>query len=409
MLVFILVDFFYLLALPFLIIFALISRIGGHPRRKDLLARLGYGEDLSHSSKRILLHAVSVGEVNTLRKLIPKLIENNYEVVVCVTTDTGIKRATELFSQTCVVTRFPFDFSFAVRRFLKRIKPTVIALVELEVWPNFIGQSDTLSIPVVIINGRLSERSYDRYKLAKPFLRKTFSRIAAIGMQTEEYAHRVMSLGGNNVSVQGTMKWDNVDTSKSSIEGADDLASNLGIDAQKPLIVAGSTAPEEHKLFQKVLPKGMQLLCAPRKPEWFDDAAKTLTPCNRRTSSESFETNYFLLDTIGELDKAYSLADIVIIGRSFVPMHGSDPVPPIALGKSTIIGPNYSDFKEMVHMFADNAGIIICSEIDLGETITSLFEQPELLEESGLAGQKVIDSQQGASKKYLKLIVDNTP
>ncbi len=405
---FFLVDIVYLLALPVLLCFALISRIKGHPRRKDIFARFGYGRVLKPSEKRVLLHAVSVGEVNTLRKLVPDLIQLGYDVVVCVTTDTGLARAKDLFSSTCVVTRYPFDFSFAVRRFLYRIQPTIVALVELEVWPNFINCCSRRSIPVVIVNGRLSERSFKKYKLVKPLLTKTFSQIAAIGMQNDEYYHRVCELGGLNVTVEGTMKWDNAQLLV-AVEGAQQLALDLQIDENKQLVVAGSTSPEEHNLLLKSIPEGVQLLCAPRKPEWFDDAAQTLAPCNRRSSSKRQYTNYFLLDTIGELDKAYALADIVVIGRSFAPLHGSDPSQSIALGIPTIIGPHVSDFSEMVRTLVEGEGLVQCEESDLADIIQTLLQNKEKQKELIQNGKRIIASLQGATKRYENLIVEHTP
>ena len=405
---FILIDIAYLIALPILILIAIISRINGHPRRRNLGERLGAGVTLAPHPKRVLLHAVSVGEVNSIRTLVPELKENGYDVVICVTTDTGLQRAVELFSDTHTVTRFPFDFSFSIRKLLTRIKPSVIGLVELEVWPNLIGMSSQRNIPVVVINGRLSERSYKRYTLAKVILRNTFSRLTAIGMQSKEYADRVRSLGGNNVTIQGTMKWDNVVLSD-SVEGAQELARDLGIDLDKPLVVGGSTTQEEHLLLRDSIPEDVQLLCAPRRTEWFDDAVKILAPCNRRTSRERCNTNHFVLDTFGELDKAYALADVVVIGRSFSPLHGSDPVQPIALGKPTIIGPNASDFKDMVQLLVEGQGLLQCSKENLKEHITSLLTDKAKSSALAKNGRAIIASQQGATKRYEQLIMDNTP
>jgi 3-deoxy-D-manno-octulosonic-acid transferase len=401
-------DIAYLLALPFVVLFATLSRLKGHPQRKDLRGRLGAGEELTIHPKRVLLHAVSVGEVNAIRSLVSELRANNYDVVICVTTDTGLQRAQELFAKEHTVTRFPFDFGFAIQKFLKRVKPTVIALVELEVWPNLVGLSAKKNIPVVVINGRLSERSYKRYKFVKFFLLKTFARLTAIGMQNEEYAARVRKLGGVKVSVHGTMKWDNA-TITNFIDGADELATDLKIDRNKTLIVAGSTTPEEHKLLLKSIPDNVQLLCAPRRPEWFDEAAQMLAPCNRRTSKERIETNRFLLDTIGELDKAYFLADIVVIGRSFSPMHGSDPVQSIAFGKPTIIGPNANDFKDMVEILVKGGGLIQCSKEVLKDQIASLLEDDAKGNSLVTKGREIIESQQGATRKYAQLIMENTP
>ena len=405
---FVLVDIAYFLALPFLILFAFISRLKGHSPREDLRARLGVGEALLNHPKRALLHAVSVGEVNAIRKLVSELQSREYDVVVCVTTDTGIARARELFSESCHVTRFPFDFSFSIRRFLNRIKPTIVALVELEVWPNLISTCSKRSIPVVVVNGRLSERSFKRYKIARPFLRRTFQKLSAIGMQNELYADCVRELGATNVSVEGTMKWDNAIITD-DIDGSEQLADELQIDRSKPLVVAGSTAPDEHALLRDAIPNGVQLLCAPRRPEWFDDAQKTLAPCNRRTSEHRSATRFFLLDTIGELDKAYAIADIVVIGRSFVQLHGSDPTSSVALGKPTIIGPNVSDFDEMVHNLVQGGGLIQCSSDELAGHIHSLLEDDILKTAIIDGGRKVIESQQGATQRYVNLIVEHTP
>jgi 3-deoxy-D-manno-octulosonic-acid transferase len=406
--VFLLLDIIYLLAIPFLVIGASISRFRGHPRRRDLRGRLGYGRSLPSHTKRILIHAVSVGEVNALRTLIPILGDQGYDVVICVTTDTGLARANNLFGDTYEITRFPLDFSFSIRRFLTRIRPTVVGLVELEVWPNLIGICSGRDIPVLVINGRLSERSFKRYSLAKPFLRRTFTRLTAIGMQNESYAARVRDLGGINVHVHGTMKWDNA-VIKDSVKGADALAKDLGIDPEKPLIVAGSTTPEEHTLFMNATPEGSQLLCAPRRPEWFDDAAKTLAPCTRRTEPNTETTMHFLLDTIGELDMAYAIADIVVIGRSFSPHHGSDPTQSVALGKPTIIGPNVSDFTEMVATLVDGGGMIQCTSDELQSTLAGLLEKPSASKQLAIAGRKIIESQQGATQRYVDLIMESTP
>ncbi|MBT4530679.1 MAG: hypothetical protein HOC27_05690 [Phycisphaerae bacterium] len=401
-------DTIYILFLPVLLIYVVLSRLRGHPPRKGVAERLGYGKFLTPHPKRILLHAVSVGEVNAIKSLCSDLQKQGYEVVICVTTDTGISRANELYSQSCTVTRYPFDFSCAVKRFLNRIQPTIVALVELEVWPNFVSGCSQRNIPIVIINGRLSERSFKRYKLARLVLKSTFKRITAIGMQNESYAQRVRTLGSERVSVHGTMKWDNAIISD-HIPGDKELAEALHIDRNKPLVVAGSTTPEEHLMLKECVPIGVQLLCAPRRPEWFDAAAIALSPCNRRTSEQRTDTDYFLLDTIGELDKAYSLADIVVIGRSFVPLHGSDPTVPIALGKPTIIGKNASDFEDMVNVLVKRNGLIQCTKEELKDKLQLLLEDSDLRESLGTNGRAVIQEHQGATTCYEELIMEHTP
>ena len=400
---FLLFDLLYALASPILLLHAIRSRSRGHPPRRGLRERLGAGNTLKDHSSRILLHAVSVGEVNAIRDLVKSLSADGYQLVISVTTDTGIKRADELFGDLHTVVRYPLDFSWSVNNFLRRINPRLIVLVELEVWPNMLRLADRKNIPVVVVNGRLSDRSYQRYKQVAFLLRTTFGRLSIVGMQNDMYANKVRSLGATNVQVLGTMKWDNA-LIQDSIDGADELAVSLGIDRNKPLIVAGSTTPEEHVLLRESLPDGVQLLIAPRRPEWFDEAAKTLSPCNRRTESNRITTDFFVLDTIGELDAAYSLATLVVIGRSFEPLHGSDPSIAIGFGKPTIIGPNMSDFEDMTNALIENKAVIQCTATSLKREIMRLLADDQLCKELSANGRSTIEKNQGATAKYVKLI-----
>jgi 3-deoxy-D-manno-octulosonic-acid transferase len=295
-----------------------------------------------------------------------------------------------------------------VKRFLARINPVVIVLVELEVWPNLLRVAERRTIPVVVVNGRLSDRSYNRYKKVSWFLRSTFGRLSIVGMQNEAYSKKVSSLGATNVEVLGTMKWDNA-IIRDSVPEAKELAINLGINLEKPLIVAGSTTPEEHVLLLNSTPDDVQLLVAPRRPEWFDSAEEIFEPCNRRTKTLRKEARYFVLDTIGELTEAYSLATIVVIGRSFSNLHGSDPTEAIGLGKPTIIGPNVSDFSDIVNAFLEGDGMIQCTEATLKKNIEKLLADAGARESLAENGRKIIASHQGATQRYVKLIEEVMP
>ncbi|MDP6541983.1 MAG: hypothetical protein QGF07_04265, partial [Phycisphaerales bacterium] len=152
------------------------------------------------------------------------------------------------------------------------------------------------------------------------------------------------------------------------------------------------------------IPEGVQLLVAPRRPEWFSQAEKTFSPCNKRTNKIRIDTRFFVLDTIGELTLAYALADIAVIGRSFVPLHGSDPTEPIGLGKPTIIGPNVSDFDDIVRAFHKGNGIVQCENSALADELSNLLNDKERRKTLVKNGRKVIESNQGATKEYAKLI-----
>jgi len=365
--------------------------------------RLGVGSQIPYQTKPILLHAVSVGEVNAIRDLVKTLAEDGYQIVVSVTTNTGIKRAEELFGAAHTVVRYPLDFSWSVKKFLNRTNPSLLVLVELEVWPNMLRIAEQKNIPVVVVNGRLSDRSFKRYKKVSWLLRKTFCKLSIVGMQNDSYAEKVSFLGAKNVQVLGTMKWDNA-IIRDSIDSADELAINLQIDPNKPLIVAGSTTPEEHRLLFDAIPKNVQLLVAPRRPEWFEDAEEIFSPCNRRTSTDRSDSRYFVLDTIGELTAAYSLATIVVIGRSFAPLHGSDPTEPIGLGKPTIVGPNMGDFPDITQVLLKVNGIVQSNAADLKTNIEQLLSDKNICETLTSNGREAIASHQGATKRYVQLI-----
>lgn len=237
--------------------------------------------------RRILLHAVSVGEVNALRGLVP-LLREGAEVVVAAATDTGLARARELYGRDGPVVRYPLDFSWAVERFLDAVRPDAVGLVELEVWPNFVAACVRRGIPVGVINGRLSERSFRGYRRIHRWMSRSFASLAFAAVQDEAYAERFRAMGvpGERVRVTDSMKWDAAAPADDA-PGSAALAAELGIDRARPLVVGGSTAGDEEALLHAACPAGAQLLCAPRKPEHFDEAAAAMTGCVRRSAKRS--------------------------------------------------------------------------------------------------------------------------
>lgn len=370
--------------------------------RTDWPGRFGRGRTLpSSKTPRILLHAVSVGEVNAIDLLVDDLMsgEPPLEPVVATMTDTGFDRAVALFKGRCEVVRFPFDTTAANRRLLDRIRPTAVGLVELEVWPNFLAECRRREIPVAVVNGRLSERSFSRYRRLGPVTRWLFGSLAAVAAQDETYADRFRAVGvePSRVSVTGSMKWDTARIAD-EVPGADELATAMGIDRSQPVVVAGSTAPGEHELLRDAMPEGVQLLCAPRKPEWFDEAARDLTGCARRSRGDhGSSTGRFLLDTIGELRAAYGLADIVVVGRTFVDLGGSDMIEPVALGRPTIIGPDTRHFQVIAEDLVSAGGVRRCRREELSDAISLLLQDTDLRTNMIQRGRELIRSRQGAT------------
>ena len=375
--------------------------------RTDWAARLGQGAALPApgAGGRLLIHAVSVGEVNAARGLVESMAARG-DVVLCVTTDTGFARAMQLFGQRIPVVRYPFDAGFAVQRFLDRVQPTAVALMELELWPNFMQSCTARHIPVCVVNGRLSARSFKRYRFARGVLRPMFAQVHQVAAQTQDYADRFVAMGvpADRVCVTGTMKWDTAQVAD-AVDAAEQLAADMGIDRSRPLVVAGSTAPGEESLLHSAVPEGVQLLCAPRKPEWFDAAAAALPGCARRSRGEcGSQTGRFLLDTIGELRKAYALATVVVVGRSFGTLHGSDMMEPVALGKATVIGPRHGDFQDTADKLVQAGGLRVTSASELLRDLSALLNDAATRGEMVAAGRAVIARQQGATARHAALL-----
>lgn len=382
--------------------------------RTDWRGRFGHCAPLdADSAHTILVHGVSVGEVNAARELVRLLVSEgpSLRLVISSTTNTGVARARKLFGEAHPVARFPFDFSWMVCRFLDRIRPNVVVLMELELWPNFLAECERRGIPTIVVNGRLSDGSFRSYQRMRRLVRPMFRRLTMVGAQTEAYARRFEELGvfEDRIRVTDTMKWDNVDL-EATVAGSSELATALGIDEDRPLVVAGSTGPGEEEMLIGSRPPGMQLLLVPRKPERFEEVARLDPGIVRRSDRPDgsrgapTKADVFLLDTMGELEKAYALADVVIIGRSFTPLGGSDPIPAVALGRPTIVGPHHQNFDHVVAALERAGAIVVTTEpMALAHELLDGPGRGQAMIEQGRA---VIRSRQGASAESARIVLD---
>lgn len=418
------------------------GRFGTPGNHLDKLA----DHDPNPKRKRLLLYGVSVGEINLIRQLVAELQDvPGLELIIAASTNTGFARATALYADRHAVVRFPYDFSFAVSKFLDAVKPDAVALAELEVWPNFMDACAARGLPVAVINGRLTARSFKGYRKIRRLITSAFAKITVAAVQTDDYAQRFIALGtpADRVKVFDTMKWDTAMV-EDTVAGADQLAAELGIDRSQPLIVAGSTAPGEEKLLIDTCPPHAQLLIAPRKPEWFDNVMKFAPDAVRRTQTNHESTNQnsrdltgpgaaarphtpapgaasprrlrssakasrvFLLDTIGELRAAYSLADVCIVGRSFNgDLYGSDMMEPVALGKPTVIGPHFSDFADTMQALTDAGGIVVTGPgTTPGDAAAELLQNKTRAAELAAAGRAVILSRQGSTTRHAHMLLE---
>ncbi|MEL6330146.1 MAG: glycosyltransferase N-terminal domain-containing protein [Planctomycetota bacterium] len=361
------------------------------------------------SRPRVLLHAVSVGEAASLRTLVP-LLADDLDVVVSATTDTGLARAEAMYvagsEPPASVVRYPLDFSRSVRRFFDVVRPDLVALVELELWPNFIAECRRRRVPVGVIGGRLSASSFKGYRKARPLLRRMFASLEFVGAQDDDYAGRFVKMGtpADRVAVTGSMKWDNAKTTPDA-GAADRLAAELGLDRGRPLVVAGSTGPGEEALLHRAC-EGLdcQLLCAPRRPDRFEDAARDLPGAVRRSAGIARAGDRYLLDTLGELAAAYALADVVVVGRTFNDMGGSDPTEPAGLGRPVIMGPDVRNFGSMTETLESAGGVLRCGREDLRERLGSLLADHAERARVGAAARESVEAQRGASRRNAELL-----
>ena len=417
-------DFLYLLVIIF-ISPKVIYRILRHDRyRGGWSQRLGKINRRWPEKKCIWIHAVSVGEVNATKTLVAKLNDSleNHEIVISSTTDTGFAQAKAVYDEKLEVFYFPFDMSFIMRRAFKNIRPDICLLMELEVWPNFAQIASGAKIPIVVVNGRLSDESFPKYKLIKPAARWMFGKVKLFLAQTEEYANRFRELTGRDegIIVTNSLKYDTAEVAE-NIEGAETLAEQLNI-GQERLWVAGGTGPGEESIVLNVFTNlkkefnDLRMAVVPRKPERFNEAATLIEQSEftfarfSKVKSQKLiltdKTDIILGDTMGDLKKFYSLADVVFVGRSLTPIRGSDMMEPAALGKCTIFGPYTFNFKQTVEaLLAGKGAIEIKDHCQLLEAIKKCLLDKNFRHNIANNGKDVIRQNQGATKKSVDEIM----
>ncbi len=425
-------DLIYFLGLLAATPFLLIKSLRTGKYRSDWRGRLGLvspqAMDILRTSTawpRVLIHCVSVGELLSTRKLVEELRQSHEKllIVISTTTDTGMARALALYppcrDSRVLAVRYPLDFSFAVRKFLDAVQPSAIALVELETWPNFLSLAGKRGIPVQIINGRMTRKSWQRYRLIKPLMRQMLRRIDHIGVQTPEIAERLARLGAipERMAVIPTMKYDSADFAD-QIPGAPAMAAALGVFPEQRLFVAGSTGPGEEDILLaayralRVSWPNLRMAIAPRKPEV---VAAVITAIRRAglepvlrtrhpdggTTSPIQSGQVIVLDTMGELKKLYSLAFAVFSGRSLVKLGGSDMIEVAALAKPCCFGPYTFNFSDVVALLtAGGAGVVVKSAAEMESLLGEWLAHGEEAAAIGQRARACLESQRGSSGIY---------
>ncbi|MGN6136281.1 MAG: 3-deoxy-D-manno-octulosonic acid transferase [Aureliella sp.] len=376
---------------------------------------------LADGRTSIWVHGVSLGEVQLLRPLIERLGERqpHHAIVLSTSTLTGMQLARQTLpdvpSFTC-----PWDFTWAMRRAVDRLKPALIVLGELELWPNWIDIARQRSVPVAIVNGRLSDRSLRGYRRARPLLAKTFAELSLVAAQDEATAERFRSLGvaSERVHACGSIKFDNVNADREHIE-VRRRAALVGLSEQHRVLVAGSTQdPEELAAMRAVaslLPKHPQLklIVVPRHPERFDEVFRTLAQGGLKVIRRSAldggcsadQWQVLLVDTVGELKWWWGLAELALVGGSFGSRGGQNMLEPAAYGAKVAFGPNTSNFRTIVRALLEKEAAWELPTLDaLPEWIDDQLSRPEAGRARTARAVQWIASHQGATERTLALL-----
>jgi len=381
------------------------------------------------------LHCVSVGETNAARPLVRELKKNfpEYKLVISSTTLTGQTLAREIFAEDAeLIFYFPFDWKFSVRRALRRINPTVVLLMETEIWFNFVREAGKFGAKVVVVNGRLSEKSASRYALIPKTMQHVLHYFDLALMQGQKDANRLTNLGirSPKVKVTGNIKFDQADGETES-DLTKEFRQRFAVSKDAPLIVAASThAPEESLVldaFKSVYKNAAteklpRLLIAPRHPERFAEVAQIIKSTGfdwarrgEEPSTRDKNAEIILLDSIGELRAIYPLAEIVFVGGSLIPHGGQNILEPAAARKAIVSGFYTMNFEAIVKELLSQNALIQLPKLapkdvsaKLAETLAELVNNLERRDKLAANAFRVLQSNRGATQKtieYLKLLM----
>lgn len=381
----------------------------------------------------IWLHCVSVGETQAARAVVRELLARfpAHTLVVSTTTLTGQRVARDVFgSVAAAIFYFPFDWAWTVRRALSRTRPSLVLVMETELWPRFLRECRRQSVPVALINGRISERSLRNYQILSRFMRAVVNDLSIAVMQTEADAARIRQLGlaQNRIVFSGNVKFD-LDDGTIEEKSCEELCARFDLaNKHRPLIVAASThAPEERILLKAFAQLSSalkafappRLLLAPRHPERFAEVASLIAASGfswaRRTapvSEEDVDRDVILLDSIGELRAVYGEASTVFVGGSLIARGGHNVIEPAAAGKCIVTGAHTSNFANVVRAFLDAEAIVqLPPSAEERETVSIVAKTFEdlLLDEGrrqtlGENARNVILQNCGATRRTVELL-----
>jgi 3-deoxy-D-manno-octulosonic-acid transferase len=381
------------------------------------------------AEESIWIHAVSVGEALTARALAADLKARypRLRLFLSTTTIAGQQVARGSLSNVDAVFYFPFDWTFIVRRTLALVRPRLFIMMETEIWPNLLRECRRRGVKTIMINGRISSRSYPRYRLVRPFFRRVLADVDRFCMQSEESARRLVELGAaaGRVSVTGSLKFDSLELPAATAHGKprERVLRFFRVSANRTVIIAGSTMRGEEasvlRAFARVktaMPNALAVL-APRHPERFGEVERLARDAGFVTVRRSElpidaepRADVVVLDSIGELAQLYQLATAVFVGGSLVDHGGHNILEPAIFGKPIVFGPHMQNFKEIADAFLSNdAAVQVPSDRELDETLLALVTDSVRRARLGAAARALVEANRGAKNKTLQVIGELLP
>ena len=377
----------------------------------------------------IWIHAVSVGEVLSTRPVIDELRKRypSLRLFLSTTTRSGQQIARRSITDVDGIFYFPFDWPFTVRRTLSIVRPKLFVMVENEIWPTMLRECRRRGIKTIVINGRISARSFPRYRLIRPFFKRVLADIDRFCVQGEETAGRLVSLGAerSRLSITGSLKFDALDATPLPGRGPARVLRFFRMSPNRPVLIAGSTMRGEDEAVihafnrVRVTPGGANalLIIAARHPERFDEVERLCKSEGLATVRRSElpidaepRADAVILDTIGELAHLYQIATAVFVGGSLVPAGGHNILEPALYGKSIVFGPHMENFNEIAETFLLNrAAIQVHNPRELETALVGLLGDPVRRARLGAAARALIDTNRGAKDRTLAVIADLLP
>lgn len=410
--------FFYLL-LPVIIARLLFRAFKAPAYAKRWKERFGFIASGEHRQDIIWLHAVSVGETLAAVPLVKALQKKypDYRLRITCMTPTGSERITAAFSDSVDHSYAPYDMPDAVARFLTRVKPKLLIIMETELWPNTIAACHKRNIPVVLANGRLSEKSAHAYQRIQPLVRPMLARLSAVAAQHQDDGTRFTDLGlaKNALTITGNIKFD-LTLDQAAQAKAHQLSNDWRGSSQRPILLAASTHRGEDEIILKAFARiksqinNPLLVLVPRHPERFNQVAELCAAAGfniaRRSAGDPIESVDILLgDTMGELMTFFGACDIAFVGGSLVPNGGHNMIEPAAWGVPILMGPHLFNFSEASQLLLKGDAMQICHSADqLAEQAVELFENQPRRVEMGNAARRIAEANRGALDKLIALI-----